>query len=40
MDHPNPRGPLLEVRDLRVEYATSSGPDEAVSGVTLTLAQG
>ncbi|WP_228559496.1 ABC transporter ATP-binding protein [Catenulispora pinisilvae] len=31
---------LLEVRDLRVEYATQNGPVEAVAGVDLTLAKG
>jgi peptide/nickel transport system ATP-binding protein len=40
MDTPNPDEPLLRVSGLRVEYATSSGPVEAVSGVDLTLAKG
>ena len=31
---------LLRVRDLRVEYATASGPVEAVAGVDLTLGKG
>ena len=31
---------LLQVRDLRVEYATASGPVEAVAGVDLTLGKG
>ena len=34
------RDALLRVRNLRVEYATNSGPVEAVSGVDLALAQG
>jgi peptide/nickel transport system ATP-binding protein len=32
--------PLLQIRDLRVEYATPAGPAQAVDGVTLDLAQG
>jgi peptide/nickel transport system ATP-binding protein len=32
--------PILQIRDLRVEYATSSGAARAVDGVTLDLAQG
>jgi peptide/nickel transport system ATP-binding protein len=32
--------PILRVRDLMVEYATSSGPAQAVHGVNLDLAQG
>ena len=32
--------PILQIRDLRVEYATSAGPAQAVDGVTLDLAQG
>ena len=36
---PNPEV-LLRVRDLRVEYATGSGPVEAVAGVDLTLGKG
>lgn len=32
--------PLLQIRDLRVEYATPAGPARAVDGVTLDLAQG
>jgi len=34
------RDALLRVTDLRVEYATSSGPVEAVAGVSLSLAKG
>lgn len=32
--------PILEVRDLRVEYSTPAGPAEAVSGVSFDLAPG
>jgi peptide/nickel transport system ATP-binding protein len=32
--------PILQVRDLRVEYATSSGPAQAVAGVSFDLALG
>jgi peptide/nickel transport system ATP-binding protein len=32
--------PILQVRDLRVEYATPSGPAQAVSGVSFDLAKG
>ncbi len=32
--------PILQVRDLMVEYATPSGPAQAVHGVNLELAQG
>ena len=32
--------PILQIRDLRVEYATPSGAARAVDGVTLDLAQG
>ena len=32
--------PILQVRDLRVDYATSAGPAEAVAGVSFDLAQG
>ncbi|MFY9782888.1 MAG: ABC transporter ATP-binding protein [Acidimicrobiales bacterium] len=31
---------ILQVRDLKVEYATPSGPAEAVNGVSLDLAEG
>ncbi|MGC2485163.1 MAG: ABC transporter ATP-binding protein [Acidimicrobiales bacterium] len=33
-------GPILQVRDLMVEYATPSGPAQAVHGVNLELAPG
>ncbi|HEY1825517.1 MAG TPA: ABC transporter ATP-binding protein [Acidimicrobiales bacterium] len=33
-------GPILQVRDLMVEYATPTGPAQAVHGVNLDLAQG
>jgi peptide/nickel transport system ATP-binding protein len=33
-------GPVLEVRDLRVEYATPNGPAQAVENVSFDLAQG
>ena len=33
-------GALLEVRDLHVEFATSSGAARAVNGVSFTLQQG
>ncbi len=32
--------PILQVRDLHVEYATAKGPAQAVHGVSLDLAQG
>ena len=32
--------PILEVRDLKVEYSTAAGPAEAVSGVSFDLAPG
>jgi peptide/nickel transport system ATP-binding protein len=32
--------PILQVRDLRVEYATPSGPAQAVAGVSFDLAKG
>ena len=32
--------PILQLRDLRVEYATPTGPALAVSGVSLDLEQG
>jgi peptide/nickel transport system ATP-binding protein len=32
--------PILQVRDLRVEYATPSGPAQAVGGVSFDLAKG
>jgi peptide/nickel transport system ATP-binding protein len=32
--------PILQVRDLSVEYATASGPSQAVSKVTFDLAEG
>ena len=32
--------PVLQVRDLRVEYATSSGPAQAVAGVSFDVAKG
>ena len=32
--------PILQVRELMVEYATPSGPAQAVHGVNLELAQG
>jgi peptide/nickel transport system ATP-binding protein len=32
--------PILQIRDLRVEYATPTGPAKAVDGVTLDLEQG
>jgi peptide/nickel transport system ATP-binding protein len=33
-------GPVLEVRGLRVEYATPNGPAQAVENVSFDLAQG
>jgi len=32
--------PILQVRDLRVEYATPAGPAQAVGGVSFDLAKG
>ena len=32
--------PILQVRDLKVEYMTAAGPAEAVNGVSFDLAQG
>jgi len=32
--------PLLEIRDLRISFATPSGPLEAVSGIDMTLERG
>jgi peptide/nickel transport system ATP-binding protein len=32
--------PVLQIRDLRVEYATTAGPAQAVAGVSLDLEQG
>jgi peptide/nickel transport system ATP-binding protein len=32
--------PILQVKDLKVQYATPTGPAEAVNGVSLDLAQG
>ncbi len=39
-DHDKFGGALLEVRDLHVEFATSSGAARAVDGVSFTLQQG
>src|SRR5215208_1227136 len=34
------QAPLLEIRDLQVEYLTARGPVRAVDGVSLTIAPG